>query len=130
MILVGTLSAAAEVYVPDNEYLSYVDANGIYTVIGNVKNTEPVDISTTVTISVTDGDIIYTDAIRHDFLPANSELPFKVKMPQISQPYDDLVLLDPQVEYYNTTGYAPQISVIYDETLVLHTNGTLWICNQ
>lgn len=125
IILVGTLSATAEVYVPNNEYLSYVDTNGIYTIIGNVKNTEPVDISTTVTISVTDGDVIYTDAIHHDFLPANSELPFKVKMPQISQPYDDLVLLDPQVEYYNTTGYAPRVSVIYDETLVLHTNGTL-----
>lgn len=124
-MLAGALGATAEVYVPNDEYISYVDANGIYTVVGNVKNTNPTDISTIVTVSVTDGNNIYADNIQHDLLPANSELPFKVKMPQISHPYDDLVLLDPHVAYSAAIGYAPYISVIYDETLILHTNGTL-----
>ncbi|MYJ27309.1 MAG: hypothetical protein F4097_00830, partial [Cenarchaeum sp. SB0672_bin_9] len=123
---IGTLGAAAEVYVPDDEYTSYVDANGIYTIVGNVKNQSPTGISTAVTVSVTDGYATYTGMIQHNFIPANSELPFKVKIPQVPPPYDgDVILLDPQLEYNVTAGHMPQISVIYDEMLVLHANGTL-----
>ncbi|MXY37536.1 MAG: hypothetical protein F4Y82_03440 [Cenarchaeum sp. SB0665_bin_23] len=123
---IGTLGAAAEVYVPDDEYTSYVDANGIYTIVGNVKNQSPTGISTAVTVSVTDGYATYTGMIQHNFIPANSELPFKVKIPQVPSPYDgDVILLDPQLEYNVTAGHIPQISVIYDEMLVLHANGTL-----
>ena len=30
----------ADVFIPKNEFLGYVDSNGIYTVVGAVKNTE------------------------------------------------------------------------------------------
>ena len=38
MILLVPSSAFADVFVPLHEYLGYFDANGIYTVVGNVKN--------------------------------------------------------------------------------------------
>ena len=30
----------AEVYIPDNEYVGFYDHDGVYTVIGGVKNTD------------------------------------------------------------------------------------------
>ena len=125
VLFMGVYGASAEVYVPADEYISYVDANGIYTIIGNVKNTQPTDISVTVTVAVTDGITTYDHTVPPIFLQSGSELPFKVKMPQIVPPYQRLTLLEPTIVYNDGTGHTPTVSVIYDETLVLHPNGTL-----
>jgi hypothetical protein len=46
--------ASADVYVPLHEYLGYFDANGIYTVVGNVKNTNDFGVTPIITVSVID----------------------------------------------------------------------------
>ena len=42
----------AEVFIPSHEYVSYFDSNGIYTVVGNVKNDLDYAIIPTITVSV------------------------------------------------------------------------------
>ena len=44
----------AEVFVPVDEYVGYYDSNGIYTVVGNVKNELDFAIIPTISISVID----------------------------------------------------------------------------
>ena len=44
--------AFADVYVPLHEYLGYFDSNGIYTVVGNVKNTNDFGITPTIGIDI------------------------------------------------------------------------------
>ena len=46
--------AFAEVFVPLHEYLGYFDSNGIYTVVGNVKNENDFALIPTITVSVID----------------------------------------------------------------------------
>jgi len=46
--------AIADVYVPLHEYWGYFDSNGIYTVVGFVKNTNDFGVGPTITVSVID----------------------------------------------------------------------------
>jgi len=54
----------AEVYIPDNEYVGFYDHDGVYTVIGCIKNTEMYPVIPTVSVSVNDGDYIFYDEYR------------------------------------------------------------------
>ena len=45
-------SSFGEVFIPSHEYVSYFDSNGIYTVVGNVKNDLDYAIIPTITVSV------------------------------------------------------------------------------
>ena len=49
-------SSFGEVFIPSHEYISYFDSNGIYTVVGNVKNQNDFALIPTITISVIDTD--------------------------------------------------------------------------
>ena len=40
--------ARAEVWIPENEFVGYFDSNGIYTVVGTIKNSEESGIIPTV----------------------------------------------------------------------------------
>ena len=117
--------AWAQVYVPSHEYGGYVDANGVYTIIGNVKNELPTAISAEMTVSAYDGTAWHNHTILEHFVPARSELPFSAKMPQIAPPPEGVALPEPLISYHNASGAAPTVSVMYDETLTLHPNGTL-----
>ena len=40
--------ASGEVYIPDHEYVGFYDHDGVYTVIGGIKNTEMYPVIPTV----------------------------------------------------------------------------------
>ena len=42
--------ASGEVYIPDHEYVGFYDDDGIFTVIGGVKNNEMYPIIPTITV--------------------------------------------------------------------------------
>ena len=46
--------ASGEVYIPDHEYVGFYDQDGIFTVIGGVKNSEMYPITPTITVNVND----------------------------------------------------------------------------
>ena len=112
-----------EVYVPLDEYVGYLDSNGIYTVVGNVKNTNDYAVIPTVTVSVAVGDSeLFSKTIRHVPLGSGAEIPFKIKFPDIP---DSPVLLLPELSFEPTTKDAVLIAVLYDETLIKHDDGHL-----
>ena len=55
----------AEVFIPIDEYVGYFDSNGIYTVVGNVKNDLHYDIIPIISISVKDDSEIFSKIIQH-----------------------------------------------------------------
>ena len=42
------------VVIPEHEYVGYFDSNGVYTVIGAIKNHEPLPVIPTITIIIKD----------------------------------------------------------------------------
>ena len=65
VILLVPQVAFADVYVPLHEYLGYFDSNGIYTVVGNIKNENSFAIIPTITVSVIDDSNIISKTIKH-----------------------------------------------------------------
>ncbi len=124
IILLSILPSVSfgEVYVPDNEYVGYFDSNRIYTVVGNIKNTNDYAILPTVTVSVTDNFELYSKTIRHVPLSSGAEIPFKIKFPNVSI---DPMLLPAELSFEKTTQNVVSIDVLYDETLVQYDDGHL-----
>jgi len=55
--------ASAEVWIPDNEFGGYYDSNGIYTVIGAVKNSEDKAIVPTIVFHVKDDNKTISESL-------------------------------------------------------------------
>ena len=86
ILFVGLASPAfafADVFIPLHEYLGYFDSNGVYTVVGNIKNENSYAVLPIVEVSVIDGDKIISKKINHVPLGANEEIPFKIKFPEL-----------------------------------------------
>ena len=113
----------AEVFVPPEEYLGYFDSNGVFTVIGNVKNNFEYAIIPTIDVSIKDNSEILSKTIRHVPLSSGSEVPFKIKFPEVSS--DNPVLLPPNITFEITNKDPLFLEVIYDETLVQYEDGHL-----
>ncbi len=113
--------ASADVYVPLHEYLGYFDSNGIYTVVGNVKNTNDFAVIPTITVSVIDDSEIISKTINHVPLGIGKEIPFKIKFPEISS--NTPVLVNPELTFEKTVTHEIPIQVIYDKTLIKHDDG-------
>ena len=113
--------AFAEVYVPLHEYLGYFDSTGIYTVVGNVKNENDFAIIPTITVSVIDDSETISKTIQHVPLAAGTEIPFKIKFPEVQS--NTPVLVNPELIYEQTTTNPVPIQILYDETLVKHEDG-------
>ncbi len=58
----------AEVYIPDNEYVGFYDHDGVYTVIGGVKNNEMHPVIPEINVIITDGENIFQKSM--NFLPS------------------------------------------------------------
>ena len=116
----------AEVFIPENEYIGFFDSNGIYTVVGNVKNENSFSVIPIITVSVQDssGSKIYSEIIPHVPLSPNSEIPFKIKFAEDLGNNPKLLPVD--LSYTKTT-YQPiiPIEVLYDETLIQYDDGHL-----
>lgn len=121
VVLLPTI-AYADVFIPNSEYTGYFDYEGVYTVVGNVKNQNDFALIPTITISVIDDDktkIIHT--FRHVPIPAMTDIPFKQKFPEING--KNPILLDAELQYVKTEKNPIPIQIIYDKTLITYDDG-------
>lgn len=113
----------ADVWIPENEYVGYFNSQGVYTVVGAVKNTEDYAITPTVAISVGGQEKITVVQKLPTVFPGK-DIPFKIQIPQVKD--HTAILEKPTVsfekEYDKTTS---GVEVIYDRTLKKHRDGHL-----
>ena len=124
IVLIGFISinsARAEVWIPENEFRGYYDSDGIYTVIGAVKNTENYSIIPSITFSITDNGRKYQEYHTLSVVDSEKDIPFKIKLSQIEG--KNATLEKPQVNFVNAQHNASNINVIYDRTLKKHADG-------
>lgn len=113
--------AFADVFIPPQEYIGYFDNEGVYTVGGNVKNQNDFALIPTISITVIDGENIFTKTITHVTIPPRTDIPFKIKLPEIT---DDIpILLEPKLKFAKTEKDPLPITILYDKTLIKHDDG-------
>jgi len=123
-ILFSTLvftPAFAQVFIPSHEYLGYFDSDGIYTVVGNVKNENSFAVIPTITVSVLDDENVLSKTIKHVPLGARKEIPFKIKFFEVAG--NTPILLPSELSYEKTTKNPIPIEILYDKTLIKHKDG-------
>ena len=113
--------AFADVFVPLHEYLGYFDSNGIYTVVGNVKNENDFAVIPTITVPVIENSKTISKTIQHVPLAAGTEIPFKIKFPEVTS--NTPILVNPELIYEKTIAHEVPIQIIYDKTLIKHDDG-------
>ena len=111
---------SAEVWIPDNEFGGYFDSNGIYTVIGAVKNTQNAAVVPTITININDNGSLISNSYTLSIVDASKDIPFKIKIPLVDK---NAILEKPDVSFVSAKHNATDIQVIYDKTLVKHADG-------
>ena len=115
--------ASGEVYIPNHEYVGFYDHDGIFTVIGGVKNNEMYPVIPTITVSVNDGGNIFSQEYKFSPVMPAQMLPLKLKLPQITS--ENPVLEPPQISYKQTEYKYEGGYVLYDDSLVLHDDGRM-----
>ena len=115
--------ASGEVYIPDHEYVGFYDHDGIYTVIGGVKNNEMYPVIPTITVSVNDDGNIFSQDYKFSSVMPAQMLPLKLKLPQITS--ENPVLEPPQISYKRTEYKFEGGHVLYDDSLILHDDGRM-----
>ena len=118
-VMSGTVNA--EVFIPNNEFRGYFDQYGIYTVVGVVRNLENHTVIPTVTVYVNDSNQIVSQEFIMGPISPTTDLPFKVKVPNVNG--SNPILETPHIEFVTTKNIPTDIQVIYDKTLVKHTDG-------
>lgn len=113
--------AFAQVFIPSHEYLGYFDSDGIYTVVGNVKNENSFAVIPTITVSVLDDGNVLSKTIKHVPLGAGKEIPFKIKFFEVTG--NTPILLPSELSYEKTTKDPIPIEILYDKTLIKHKDG-------
>ena len=74
LLIIIPVTVSGEVYIPDHEYVGFYDQDGIFTVIGGVKNNEMYPVTPTITVNVNDDGNIFTH--KQEFFPIMpSQLP-------------------------------------------------------
>ena len=123
---VNPAAASAGLELIAEEMVAYVDANGIYTIAGNVKNHHEWAATPKLVITVRDAHAAHAVDIPYNAIPAKGELPFKAKVPD--------ALHDAIIESYDLSAspaswipHAPPVlAVMYDHTLIVHAqNGSM-----
>ena len=115
--------ASGEVYIPDHEYVGFYDHDGIFTVIGGVKNNEMYPVIPTITVSGNDGGNVFSQEYKFSPVMPAQMLPLKLKLPQITS--ENPVLEPPQISYKQTEYKYEGGYVLYDDSLVLHDDGRM-----
>lgn len=113
--------AFAEVFIPSHEYLGYFDSQGIYTVVGNVKNENNFAVVPTITISVMDNEKNFSKTITHVPIGPQKEIPFKIKFAELEGKTP--LLIPAKLSFEKTTKEPISIEILYDKTLVKHEDG-------
>lgn len=120
--LVIPIESNADVWIPEDEFTSYIDANGLYTVIGAIKNSEEFSVIPTIIININDDGKLISKSFDYVPISPSKELPFKIKFPEISH---SATLLEPTVTFTPTQKTPLKIEVLYDDTLIQHDDGHL-----
>ncbi len=115
--------ASGEVYIPDHEYVGFYDQDGIFTVIGGVKNNEMYPVIPTITVNVNDDGNVFSQEYKFSPVMPAQMLPLKLKLPQITS--ENPVLEPPQISYKRTEYKFEGGYVLYDDSLVLHDDGRM-----
>ena len=115
--------ASAEVYIPDHEYVGFYDHDGIFTVIGGVKNNEMYPIIPTITVNVSDNGNIFTHKQEFSPIMPAQMLPLKLKLPEITA--DNPILGTPEISYKQTEYKYESGYILYDDSLILHDDGRM-----
>jgi len=115
--------ASGDVYIPDHEYVGFYDHDGIFTVIGGVKNNEMYPVTPTITVNVNDNGNVFIH--KHKFSPIMPAqmLPLKLKLPEITS--ENPILGPPEISYKQTTYKYEGGYILYDDSLVLHDDGRM-----
>jgi len=123
LLILTPAFASGEVYIPDHEYVGFYDHDGVYTVIGGVKNTEMYPVIPTVSVSVNDHDYIFSDEYEFSPIMPAQMLPLKLKLPEITS--DNPILGTPEISYKQTEYKYESGYILYDDSLVLHDDGRM-----
>jgi len=115
--------ASGEVYIPDHEYVGFYDHDGIFTVIGGVKNSEMYPVTPTITVNVNDNGNIFTHTQKFSPIMPAQMLPLKLKLPEITSA--NPILESPQLSYKQTEYKYEGGYILYDDSLVLHDDGRM-----
>src|SRR5574337_111675 len=113
--------ASANVWIPDDEFSGFYNANGTYTVIGAVKNTEASAIIPTITINIKDNNKTISEKYILSTVNSQKDIPFNIKISQVEG--KEAILEKPQVSFTVTNHNSTDIEIIYDKTLRKHTDG-------
>src|SRR3989344_5601188 len=117
------VSEKSGVFIPENEFIGYIDVDSVYTVVGAIKNTGDFPIVPTVLIQIQDGENLIKKSFTFvNIMPGNT-LPFKVKFPNLTSP--SIVLLEPKISYLPGTERFILVEVLYDDSLIRHEDGHL-----
>ena len=121
-VSLSTQVVAADVWIPEDEYLGYFDSQGVYTVVGAVKNTESHPVVPTITITLNDGQQTRVEQELPTVFP-NKDIPFKIPIPDVT---GDVSLGKPIVTFATDTDAVPSnVEVIYNKSLKRYHDGHL-----
>ena len=121
LLILTPAFASGDVYIPDHEYVGFYDHDGVYTVIGGVKNTEMYPVIPTVSVSVNDHDYIFSNEYEFSPIMPAQMLPMKMKLPQITS--ENPILEPPKISFEITEYKFQGGYVLYDDSLILHDDG-------
>ena len=123
LLIIIPAFVSGEVYIPDHEYVGFYDHDGIFTVIGGVKNNEMYPVIPTITVSVNDGGNVFSQEYKFSPIMPAQMLPLKLKLSQITS--ENPVLEPPQISYKRTEYKFEAGYVLYDSSLILHDDGRM-----
>ena len=123
VILLGiTQNVFADVWIPENEFTSYYDNNGIFTVVGAIKNSETSSVIPTITIIIKDDYKTITKTFELAKIYSSIDLPFKLKFSEIHS--KNAILQKPELVFEPIKeNESLPVEVIYDNTLNTHDDG-------
>lgn len=114
----------ADVFVPEDEILGYFDSNDVYTIVGAVKNTENYPVSPVLHLVVLENQKEITVTQNLPTVFENKDIPFKIKIPEISDHYTTIKKVE--VTFTKKPDTVPSsVEVVYDRSLTKHSDGHL-----
>ena len=112
-----------EVYIPEHEFIGFYDETETYTIFAGIKNKEYYPIIPTVTITVQDGDSKIVEKYELSTIMPDNMLPMKVQIPEVKSA--NPILKEPLISYKKSENTFSGGYIIYDETLIIHHDGSL-----
>jgi predicted secreted protein with PEFG-CTERM motif len=123
LLITIPVTVSGEVYIPDHEYVGFYDQDGIFTVIGGVKNNEMYPVTPTITVNVNDDGNIFSHKFKFSPIMPSQMLPLKLKLPEITS--ENPILELPQISYKQTEYKYESGYILYDDSLILHDDGRM-----